>query len=52
MWLLEAKRNVNNIKILLVKIRTGAGKLIAQSNTLSSTLGIIKSRITIIPISV
>jgi len=51
LWLLEAKRNVNNINILLGKIRTEASKLIAHSNTLSSTLGIIKSRITITPIS-
>jgi len=50
-WLLEAKRNVNNVKTLLVKIRTESSKLIAQNNTLSSTLGIIKSHNIIILIS-
>jgi hypothetical protein len=51
MWLFEAKRNVNNINILLGKIRTEAIKLIAQSITFSFILGIIKSRIIITPVS-
>ena len=52
MLLLEAKRNVNNINILLMKIRPEASKLIAQTNTLSSTWGINKNPTIIIPISV
>jgi hypothetical protein len=51
MCVLEAEINVNNINIMLGKIRTEAIKLIAQSNTLNSTLGIIKSCIINISIS-
>jgi hypothetical protein len=43
MWILETNRNVNNINILLGKIRTEANKLFAQCNTLSSILGMIKT---------
>ena len=42
-WLPETKRNVNDINILLGKIRTKASKLIAQCNTLSFILGVIKA---------